>query len=98
MGVSKVVYGNDTLVDLTSDTVTPMSLTLGATAHGADGEPIVGEYQYVLPLMSPDTRGGAKLGNGMYVIGDALTSGAYYTTEMVGTDEVLTLVYEMVEE
>jgi len=61
MGVSKVVYGDDTLVDLTGDTVTPTSLTLGATAHGADGEPIVGEYQYVLPPMSSDIRGGARI-------------------------------------
>ena len=61
MGVSKVVYGDDTLVDLTGDTVTPTSLTLGATAHGADGEPIVGEYQYVLPPMSDTIRGGARI-------------------------------------
>ena len=54
--------------------------------------------EQAVPVMSSDVRGGAKLGNGMYMIGDALTSGAYYTTEMVGTDEVLTLVYEMVEE
>ena len=61
MGVSKVVYGDDTLVDLTGDTVTPTSLTLGATAHAANGEPIVGEYQYVLPPMSSDIRGGARI-------------------------------------
>ena len=54
--------------------------------------------EQAVPVMSADIRGGSKLGNGMYLIGDALTSGAYYTTEMVGTDEVLTLVYEMVEE
>lgn len=81
MGVSKVVFGDDTLVDLTGDTVTPTSLTLGATAHGADGEPIVGEYQYVLPLMSPDTRGGAKLGRGLEVVDGALRVIGLYVDE-----------------
>ena len=31
------------LIDLTEDTVTPMSLMSGETAHGANGEPITGE-------------------------------------------------------
>lgn len=41
-GISKVVYGNQTLIDLTSDTVTSGTLVSGATAHGADGEAITG--------------------------------------------------------
>lgn len=50
MGVSKVVkktYVNGTevpvtLIDLTADTITAADLASGKTAHGADGEPIVG--------------------------------------------------------
>lgn len=42
MGVSKVVYGGETLVDLTSDTVTPETLAEGTTAHAANGEQIIG--------------------------------------------------------
>ena len=42
MGINKVVYGNQTLVDLTEDTVTPETLLLGETAHDASGELIVG--------------------------------------------------------
>ena len=42
MAVSKVVYGTETLIDLTEDTVTADKLASGYTAHGADGEPIVG--------------------------------------------------------
>lgn len=42
MGVSKVIYGNNTLIDLTGDTVTAEKLMSGETAHGADGNPIVG--------------------------------------------------------
>lgn len=40
--VNKVVKGTDTLIDLTSDTVTANSLMQGYTAHDASGAPIVG--------------------------------------------------------
>lgn len=44
MGVSKVVYGSNTLIDLTADTITAADLMQGVTAHGADGEAITGSY------------------------------------------------------
>ena len=44
MGVSKVVFGSNTLIDLTADTITAADLMQGKTAHGADGEPITGTY------------------------------------------------------
>lgn len=40
--INKVVYGNTTLIDLTSDTVTADNLYKGATAHKADGTVITG--------------------------------------------------------
>ena len=40
--VNKVKYGANTLIDLTSDTVSPGSLLSGYTAHDASGAPIVG--------------------------------------------------------
>lgn len=42
MGVSKIVYGGNTLIDLTADTVTPDKLAAGAVAHNAAGERITG--------------------------------------------------------
>ena len=42
MAISKVVYGGNTLIDLTADTVKAEHLIKGYTAHGADGEPITG--------------------------------------------------------
>lgn len=42
MGVSKVEYDNETLIDISNDTVTPETLAKGYTAHNSDGEPIVG--------------------------------------------------------
>lgn len=48
MAVNKVVLnttdGEETLIDLTQDTVTADTLVFGATAHGADGEAIVGTF------------------------------------------------------
>lgn len=46
MAVSKVVYGGNTLIDLTQDTVTAEKLLSGYTAHGADGEEIAGSCTY----------------------------------------------------
>lgn len=42
MGINKVVFGNQTLVDLTEDTVTASDLKRGITAHDRSGNPIVG--------------------------------------------------------
>ena len=44
--VNKVVFGNDTLIDLSSDTVYPGALLQGYTAHNASGAPINGGVQY----------------------------------------------------
>lgn len=40
--ISKVIFGNKTLFDLTGDTVTADKLLTGVTAHGMDGAPITG--------------------------------------------------------
>ena len=42
MSINKVVYGGRTLIDLTTDTVTPETLLEGTIAHGPDGEKITG--------------------------------------------------------
>jgi hypothetical protein len=46
MAISKVVYGGETLIDLTADTVTKEKILKGYTAHGANGEPIAGTCEY----------------------------------------------------
>ena len=38
MGVSKVIFGDETIIDLTADTITKDKILVGYTAHGADGE------------------------------------------------------------
>ena len=42
MSVNKVIYGGRTLIDLSSDTVTPGTLLKGVTAHKKDGSIIIG--------------------------------------------------------
>lgn len=56
MAVSKVVYGGQTLIDITSDTVSPNKLLQGATAHNAAGnsiEGVVPPYTYGTTDMTP---------------------------------------------
>ena len=43
MAINKVEYSGNTLIDLTSDSVTPESLLSGVTAHDASGNLIIGE-------------------------------------------------------
>ena len=43
--VNKVILGSDTVLDLTSDTVTPETLLVGTTAHNAKGEIITGTLE-----------------------------------------------------
>lgn len=72
--ISKVVYGNDTLIDLTNDTVDSQHLLTGYTATGADGEQVVGACTY-----DADTSDGTALqseiisGKSAYVNGNKLT-------------------------
>lgn len=42
MAINKVVFGEDTLIDLTADTVHPDRMYKGDTAHAADGTTITG--------------------------------------------------------
>ena len=44
--ISKVIYGNQTLIDLTDDTIIASALLSGYTAHGADGAPITGSCSF----------------------------------------------------
>lgn len=47
MAVNKVIYGGNTLVDLTGDTVTAADLADGVKATGADGNQVIGLMQKV---------------------------------------------------
>lgn len=53
MAVNKVNFGDNTLIDLTNDTVQVDTLLNGVTAHAANGEQIVGEVNGVLYFENP---------------------------------------------
>lgn len=62
MAVSKVVYGNNTLIDLTSDTVSTDNLVDGYVAHNSAGEKINGSLKYITYYSGsdePDSSTGA---------------------------------------
>lgn len=46
MGRSKIILGDEVLLDLTNDTITKDKLLKGYTAHGADGEPMEGTCEF----------------------------------------------------
>lgn len=72
MGVSKVDFAGNTLVDLTGDSVTPETLLEGATAHNAAGDQIAGAVT-VAPASNtiPKAPGTASAGSeSAYARGD----------------------------
>lgn len=46
MAINKVIFGNQTLIDLTQDNITAADLASGKTAHAADGTQITGTNTY----------------------------------------------------
>lgn len=58
MAISKVVYGGNTLIDLTADTVSADKVLAGIKAHGADGEAITGTCAYDADTTDATVAGG----------------------------------------
>ena len=95
MAVSKVIYGGQTLIDLTGDTVTADKILAPYTAHGADGETIIGICTYdsntqnataadteILAGKTAYVKGALKTGtmkNNGAVTGTITTKGGQYT-------------------
>lgn len=103
MAVNKIIYNGETLVDLTSDTVTANDLAEGVKATGADGNPIVGLMQKVtidaeLSTTSTNpvqnkviTKAIANMGGGsgdyLPLTGGTVTGGITATNFQTGTGE-----------
>lgn len=62
MAVNKINYGNKTLIDLTSDTITSEVLLTGYTAHNSSGNLINGSLECVT-YYSGTNDPSASLGN-----------------------------------
>ena len=56
MAYNKVIYADQTLIDLTGDTVTEDTLVEGKVAHNAKGEQIIGTMK--APTGTDDGNGG----------------------------------------
>lgn len=83
MRVSKVDYSGETLIDLTSDTVTEETLLEGATAHSADGESISGAVAtYAGENVETGEAGGRSFLESVFQVGSLYLS-------MVGTNPTL---------
>jgi len=76
MAINKVVFGNQTLIDLTADTITPADLQSGVTAHDASGTAITG-----ISTKDSDTSDATVL------VGEMLTDRTAYArgTKLTGT-------------
>lgn len=60
MAVSKVVLGNQTVMDITDSTVDANSLLSGKKAYGANGEPIIGAVVTAEVVDNLTTNNGSK--------------------------------------
>ena len=59
--INKVVFGNETLIDLTPDTITAADLLDGVTAHDRTGAPITGACTYDADTSDADATAGEVL-------------------------------------
>lgn len=72
--VNKVVFGNTTVMDISSDTITAADLLSGVTAHDRSGAPITGSCTYDSDTTDADATAGEILSTKTaYVNGTRLT-------------------------
>lgn len=84
--INKVVYGNQTLMDLTSDTVTANKILNGYTAHDKSGAPITGNCTYDANTSDATAAASEILANKTaYVNGAKVTGSMTNVGSQIGT-------------
>lgn len=81
MGVSKVVYGNDTLIDISEDTVSANNLLSGETAHNSSGTRVTGNVVIPTDFVPASTGGTFE--------GDVTIDKSDGTTSIVGQSKII---------
>jgi len=81
MGVSKVVYGDDTLIDISEDTVTANDLLSGVTAHDSSGTRVTGNVVIPTDFVPASTGGTFE--------GDVTIDKADGTTSTIGQSKLI---------
>lgn len=82
MAVNKIIYGGNTLIDLTSDTVDASNLLSGYTAHDKSGAIITGECTFNADTSDADVSaseilsGKIAYANGNKIVGTMTNNGA----------------------
>lgn len=75
MAISKVIYGNTTLIDLTSDTVASNKMLQGITAHDASGASISGSISSKAAQTYTPTTTDQTIASGQYLTGAQTIAG-----------------------
>lgn len=98
MGINKVVYGGNTLIDLTGDTVIADKLLEGITAHGKDGETVTGTCTFdvdsndATAAVAEILKGKTAYARGTKIVGTMPNNGA-----ATGTIKTLTGSYTIAQ-
>lgn len=94
--ISKVIFGGQTLIDLTQDTVDKDHLLVGSTAHGPDGETIQGACTYDVDsseatATAPEVLSGKTFAKGGQVHTGTMANNAAVTGTISSKDEKYTI-------
>lgn len=83
---NKVIYGNQTLIDLTSDTVTAASILSGVIAHDATGATITGTIPTKNDTDLTLLNNTLTIPAGYYAAGSKTITGVELTAPVSGTN------------
>lgn len=93
MAINKVIRKGTTVLDLTSDTVTPETLMQGVTAHNAAGDPIVGTASSGIDTSDATATAADMLsGETAYAKGEKITGTFTIDSELTTQDNLISQI------